>query len=114
MATKKGVESRGRREIAALYRRRSRARNRGTELGTADGWAIVAVLGRQRSRLRKIAAVTAGAGRRGAAEPGPIEGRGGPGSPEAQVPATEVLVTDEPVTTEWMTRSRSKTTEKPL
>ena len=36
------------------------------------------------------------------------------GEPEAQVPATEVLVTEEPVTTEWMTRSRSKTTEKPL
>jgi hypothetical protein len=32
----------------------------------------------------------------------------------AQVPATEELVTDEPVTTESMTRSRSKTTEKPL
>jgi len=42
-----------------------------------------------------------------------LEARGGRAA-VAQVPATEVLVTDEPVTTESMTRSRSKTTEKPL
>lgn len=43
-----------------------------------------------------------------------IEKRAAARAGAAQVPATEVLLTDEPVTTESMTRSRSKTTEKPL
>ena len=95
----------------------SRAGNGGAVVVTADEREIVggiwlaALPGIAFKRERATMKIDAGSRRSRAAR---LRGARRAGRPGAQVPATEVLVTDEPVTTEWMTRSRSNTTEKPL